>query len=292
MDEVKPLWMKCVVTAAEPLRGALALALTDCGADGFEELGETAVAAYYRPDAQEGVDLYLERYRADAGEPFTWEWSAIADEDWWESWKAYFHPFRASRRLWVRPSWEAAAPPEAGMETLVIDPGRAFGTGGHETTRLCLDFLDRLTAADPPASALDVGSGSGILTVALKLLGVPRVVALDVDPVASAVTKENLEANGVAQGADVVCGNLRGVGGSYPLVVANILYQVVMGLAPQLVERVAPGGALVIAGHLIPETQSAENLFAGLGMTVRERDELGPWGALVFEKPADAQASA
>jgi ribosomal protein L11 methyltransferase len=171
------------------------------------------------------------------------------------------------------------------MKTLVIDPGRAFGTGGHETTRLCLEFLDQCLEESPVDKVLDVGSGSGILTAAARLLGVPRVTALDIDPVAVEVTRENLRLNGVEDGTEVFCGNLFAVEGRYPLVVSNILYQILMGMAPELARRVLPGGRLILAGFLVQEAASAEALFTAQGLRVERRAEMGPWGAFVFRAP-------
>ncbi|TLN16754.1 50S ribosomal protein L11 methyltransferase, partial [bacterium] len=109
----------------------------ELGAGGVEE-GDETLAAYFRPEEKEKVALALEGFGAAHSLAVKVEWEEIASEDWWESWKKYFHPLEASKNLWICPTWEDAPPPRPEMAVLRIDPGRAFGTGGHETTRLCL----------------------------------------------------------------------------------------------------------------------------------------------------------
>lgn len=276
--EEKPAWVKCIVRSGDIARELLPLALIEWGAGGVEELGD-AVAAWFPPLRREDVDGRLATFPA-AGELLSWAWEPVPDEDWWESWKAYFHPLRVSSRLWLCPSWEVTEPPEAGMRTLLMDPGRAFGTGGHETTRLCLDVMDGEFAREPVGEFLDVGSGSGILTVGARLLGVERVVALDIDPIAAAATRENCLRNHVGENVRILCGDLRSLKGRYPFVTANILYQVILGLAPELKAHTAPGGRLLLSGFLDRETKGAEALFHRMGFSTLVRRTMGEWGAL------------
>jgi ribosomal protein L11 methyltransferase len=169
-----------------------------------------------------------------------------------------------------------------------LDPGRAFGTGTHETTRLCLALLDDAVGQSPPSAFLDVGCGSGILSIGARLLGVPRAVALDIDGLAAGATRENARANGVADGVRAVCGDLRCLRGTFPLAAANILYQILLGLAPALAARVAPGGLLVLSGLLVPEIPSAAAVYGSdrVGFEVLRRETLGEWGALVLRRAA------
>lgn len=283
-----PVWCKLEVSAAAPVLEALASLLVDWGSGGVvEEAG--GLAAYYAPDRREAVEADLARYAADLGTeggPVLWTWADVPDENWWESWKVYFKPARVSPRLAVCPTWEAGgwSPGDPAVRTVLMDPGRAFGTGTHETTRLCLKILDEEMAAEPAASLLDVGCGSGILSIAARLLGVPRAVALDVDPIAAGAARENAVANGVAEGTLVTCADLRAVRARFPLAVANILYQVLLGLAPALADRVDGGGRLVLSGMLTAELPSAEAVYGRLGFAVERRETLGEWGALVLRK--------
>jgi ribosomal protein L11 methyltransferase len=279
----EPQWLRLAVVASHPLREALGCLLIEWGAGGVVEERD-GVSVYFRPGDREGIDARLARYAADqAGpeEPVRWSWEHVG-KGWEDAWKAFFRPAQLSHRLAVCPSWESFSPPDPQVRVLRLDPGRAFGTGTHETTRLCLRLLDELIGASPPSAFLDVGCGSGILSIAALRLGVPRAVALDIDPLAAESTRENAAANGVGERLHAVCGDLRSLRGTYPLVAANILYQVLLGLAPLLTARVAPGGRLLLSGLLVHELPSAMAVYGALGMGELCRAQDGEWGALVL----------
>lgn len=280
-------WVKLSATCTEGVKEALGSYLVEWGAGGTAEVGN-ALEAYYRPAEREQVEVRLARYAADLAQPLAWAWTPVQEEDWWESWKTHFRPAQVSRRLAVCPSWEAGrwAPDDPGVRVIRMDPGRAFGTGTHETSRLCLRLLDECVDQEAAQSLLDVGCGTGILSLGACLLGVSQAVAMDVDPVAAATAKENADINGLADRVLVACADLRAVRGHYPLVVANILYQVLLGLAPALAERVAPGGRLLLSGMLCPEVASAAAVYGRYGLSVEREEAEGEWGALVFRKSA------
>lgn len=183
--------------------------------------------------------------------PLEGRWEAVADVDWSAAWKAGLDPVTVGA-VTVAPPW-AARPGD-----LVVDPGQAFGTGHHETTTACLEALQRLGAPGASVeglasgasrldcSVLDVGTGSGVLAIAAARLGAPAVVAVDTDPASVAASRRNAEANGVA--VDVRQGSVDVVGGRFELVLANLDTSTVTRLAAELVDRVAPGGALVVSG--------------------------------------------
>jgi ribosomal protein L11 methyltransferase len=169
--------------------------------------------------------------------------TAVADTDWVRATQAQFPPTRISDRLWIVPTWHEPPDPEAVVVRL--DPGVAFGTGTHPTTRLCLRWLD--ATLRPGASVLDYGCGSGILAIAAAKLGASRVVGSDIDPQALQAARANSEANAVR--ADYTQpDSLRA--GTWDVVLANILSNPLTLLAPALLARVAPGGALVLSGIL------------------------------------------
>ena len=209
----------------------------------------------------------------------------VREADWAEEWKRFYHPLRVGR-LVVQPSWEAAG--DLGPDDLVItlDPGRAFGTGQHGTTLLCLAALDRLVGAGDVV--LDVGTGSGILALAAARLGAGRVDALDTDPVAVAATRENATRNGVDANIDTREGSLGAAWpwsaearGRYDCVVMNITLVVVTELLPDAAAALRPGGSLIASGFLaeaVPEVESAA-LAAGLRDVVSEVD--GEWGVVI-----------
>lgn len=278
-----PIWWLVRVTASVEDREFLDLLLMERGAGGVIEEGEERVA-YFAPEAQAEVEAALTGFARDCLHPPSWRWERQEGESWRDAWKEHFRPVQLSSRLAVCPSWCEPPTYETGVEVLRLDPGRAFGTGTHETTRLCLGLLDRRLAEAPVSRCLDVGCGSGILSVAVARLGVARVVALDIDPQAAAATRENAARNDVEQKIVVLCGDLRAVASSYPLVVANILYQILLGLAPVLTARVAPGGVLVLSGLLEAELESAARVYGAHGLREQAREVDGEWGALLLER--------
>jgi ribosomal protein L11 methyltransferase len=158
----------------------------------------------------------------------------------------------------------------------------AFGTGAHPTTSLCLEALSDALAARPGAAVLDVGTGSGLLAIAARKLGAGRVAANDVDPVAVRVARENAAANGVA--LELVAGPVEDVAGPFEVVVANILANTLVELAPALAERLAPGGLLFLAGILTPQEEEVRSAYLAEGLARLpdlERRE-GEWSLLAL----------
>ncbi|GAB4283102.1 MAG: hypothetical protein Kow0092_38000 [Deferrisomatales bacterium] len=276
------VWMKLAVQADRAVREALALLLVEWGAAGTVEEGE-ALCAFFPPEAREDIHQRLLRYEADLGAPVAWRWTAEVGERWRDAWKAHFRPARLSSRVAVCPSWETWTENAPDLRVIRMDPGRAFGTGTHETTRLCVGLIDRVLAEGPRGPFLDVGCGSGILSVAALLLGARRAVALDIDPLAAAATRENARANGVGDRIRVLCGDLRSVQGAYPLVAANILFPVLLGLAPALARCLAPTpeARLVLSGVLALELDPLARAYRALGLEEAGRETLGEWGALL-----------
>jgi ribosomal protein L11 methyltransferase len=226
--------------------------------------------------AVQEIELRPERLRLVAGIPAASEaglvrtlfergwrpdaFDAIHD-GWLDAWRPFARPVRAGRVVvyppWEPPPWPdlVAADPCAEADIVVpIDPGRAFGQGSHATTRLVLTELDRRCAAERPAAVLDVGCGSGVLGVVAAVLGVPRVVAVDIDPEAIDATRANAATNGVSDRLIVSATPLGELPGErFPLVLANILAPVLIELAPAIAARVAPGGALLLSGVQRPQ---------------------------------------
>ncbi len=266
-------------TAAEEAEVALAL-----GGLAFERrdrstldkppVGRVGLVVYGEPDesAPARVGALL------AGANVAAEISAFVtdDESWRDSWKAWFKPRRIGRFVIV-PSWERYAP-EAGDVVLDLDPGRAFGTGGHASTRLCLALLDGLPA---PRRFLDVGCGCGVLGIACaKHHPSSSGVAIDVDPEAVAVTLENAGQNAVADRIAASTAPVASLAEAFDLVFANIQAEVLIDLAPSLAARVAPGGALLASGILVEQADAVAAAFAARGLALAAvRDEEG-WRAL------------
>jgi ribosomal protein L11 methyltransferase len=197
-------------------------------------------------------------------------------EDWTASWKQHFRPVRRGRVLVVAPWMREPAP--AGAVRVVIEPGLAFGTGDHPTTGMCLEALDVFLQREPGAAVLDVGTGSGILAIAARKLGAGLAVGTDNDPVALRVARENATVNGTV--IDLRSEIPEAV--EFDLVLANILSNTLVELAPRLVRAVAPGGRLVLSGILEAQTAEIEAAYRPLLKAGPSTVE-GEWVCLEFE---------
>lgn len=212
--------------------------------------------------------------------------ATVRSEDWSTSWKAHFKAVRVGRRLLIVPSWDDVTPLPDDI-VLRLDPGMAFGTGGHETTRLCLEMLERIMDEMPVLHApdvLDLGTGSGILAMAAVRLGAARVWAVDIDPQAVEVARENLAAEGLADSVEFSTTPLEALGGSYDVILANILAEELVRLAPHLAERLAPGGSLVLSGILAEKESLVRRGFANQPLAYVETARQGEWVALLYRK--------
>ena len=215
-------------------------------------------------------------------------WRALDAQLWEIDWREHFQPVVAGTSLVVVPPWNRA--PYPGRHRIVIHPGMAFGTGQHETTRSCLEALERLASRDV-AAALDVGTGTGVLAIALAKLGVRRVHAIDTDPQALDAARANVRRNRlgarVTFSAMPLGSETRERVGRYPLIVANIYVDALVALAPVFAERVVPGGALVTSGVLRSQQGRLRRAFARTRWIVRGVIRRGPWTTTIFERRDD-----
>jgi ribosomal protein L11 methyltransferase len=201
----------------------------------------------------------------------------VAEQNWVQLTQSQFDPIRVSDRLWIVPSWHESPDPAA--INLILDPGMAFGTGSHPTTRLCLEWLERHVTAD--SSLLDYGCGSGILAIAAARLGAGRVAGVDIDPQAVESARANAERNGVSA---LFADSAQPVAGEYDLVVANILSNPLRVLAPAICAHVRSGGKLALSGILREQAEEIIGIYAQwLPMTVADIRE--DWVCLSGMKP-------
>jgi ribosomal protein L11 methyltransferase len=287
-----------VEVAADEAEVAGAL-LFELGAQGVEERDATTLSrggSAGKVTLVAGFENHDDARRACDGLPPAWSprLEEIVGDAWRDEWKKHFEPFRICDGVVVRPPWRDYAP-EAGEQVIVLEPGRAFGTGLHETTSLVAEVLasvsDLLRGGSDASQAtvLDVGCGSGILAIVALALGARSARAIDVDPDAAAVTRENAERNGMSSRIVADETPVERVGGRYPVVLANIEATTLIALAPALLARVATGGVLVLSGVLAPEvapTQLEDLRRAYRTLSLVDVRKKGEWIALVMRAAA------
>ena len=207
---------------------------------------------------------------------------SVAAQDWEEMWKSHFQPLRVGERLVIRPPWREYAHKQGDL-VLTLDPGMAFGTGYHPTTQMCLELMEPLVG--PGLRVLDLGAGSGVLTLAAVALGADSVLALDTDPIAVRVGRRNLRANRAGRRARMARGTLPlddAVG--FHLAVANISANVLIGLADELARCLLPGGTLIASGVLDERAADVRSRLEGAGLRLVEERRSEDWVAMRLER--------
>lgn len=202
----------------------------------------------------------------------------VEEEDWATAWKQYYKPVRIGQRVIVKPSWENVDAPE-GVVVVELDPGMAFGTGTHPTTMMCLEYLELTELRDK--RVLDMGCGSGILSIAAAKLGAREVVALDYDPVAVDVAKKNVEHNRVNDKVFVGESNLFSkASGTFDIIVANIIARVIIEAIPDVHKYLNPGGLFLASGIIREKQDAVEDALLRYGFEVSACKTEGEWVAL------------
>ncbi len=293
-------------------------------------LGVARVALQHPPEAPEQRQLLawlpesdwpadqrkeLERALAPLGEPFDLalppiHWQRQADEDWSLSWKSHWRPDPVGERLLVLPAWLEVPPEQAGRLVIRIDPGSAFGTGSHPTTRLCLEALEALAeeralsgrgAGLEGLRVADLGCGSGILGLAALRLGAASVAAVDTDPLAERATRENAALNGLGPSPTapdapsslaVTTGSAEALvalleGRPADLLLCNILAPVIEALIPWFKHLLSPGGVGLLSGLLVDQAPGLERDLAAAGWRVEGRVEQDRWALLRIRSASD-----
>ena len=250
------------------------------------EAGRTCVVALCQPDQAQSLLDAVDQALADARaagtavDPVTIRKREAHEDEWRDVWKQFFRATRVGRRFTVRPSWDAGQAP-AGEFVIDLDPGMAFGTGAHPSTRLVIALAEGLREERASLNRiLDLGCGSGILSmVAARLWPLASGLAVDNDPQASICAKENLQRNHVVS-FEVRTDTLAGVAGRFDLVMANIQADVLTGLAPEFPSRLAENGVIILSGLLLEQVEPLLAVFCDVGFTLDARADEGEWGAL------------
>lgn len=261
-----------------------------------KHMGWLWVRAYYSPERMEHLRQRLEVYLRELGRLFPQSEPPILDlrdlpsQDWAETWKQFFTPTFVTPTLLIRPSWDQNPPPK-GVETILLDPGMAFGTGKHPTTRLCIQALYEgvihLQNGAPPKNIfnlLDVGTGSGIIAMCAARMGVPRVLGIDIDPVAIQTAKKNVHLNRLERRVEISPERLESLLETFDVVVANLVTEILLEIKRYLVSRLNPRGYLIISGILRGQGSMVKREFLKEQLEFHSSYNDEEWCALVFQR--------
>lgn len=213
--------------------------------------------------------------------------SAVVDNQKWATvWQKYYHPLRVTNELTIVPQWEDYQPKQPQEKLLVLDPGMAFGTGTHPTTELMLQALEKVIRGGE--SVIDVGTGSGVLSIAAKQLGAGAVTAYDIDEVAVRSAKKNLALNPVAKDVKVgVNSLLDGIHTQVDLIVANILAEIIVPLVPQAFENLKPGGYFLTSGIIDDKASLVRQKLTTQGFIIDSETKMKDWHGIIAHKPSE-----
>jgi len=206
----------------------------------------------------------------------------IPDEEWADNWKKHWHPQKISEKIVICPSWETYSASE--HEIIInLDPGSAFGTGTHPTTRLCVQAIEKIIPEfeNIPIKMADIGTGSGILAVVGIKLGVESAVGIDNDPSVISVAKENAEKNSVSDKCNFYTGIASNISGEYELVTANILAHVLIETMPELVKLLKSGGKLVLSGIIASKSLEVQDCAVSHGLKITDVLCEDSWVAII-----------
>lgn len=252
--------------------------------------GRSTVNAFFHLEQESDRDEVLKRLEKELNELFALyeletpqpQYTVLADEDWATSWRQFFTPFAIIPGLVIKPSWEDYAP-SPDEQVIEMDPGMAFGTGQHASTKLALALIRSCFERGKPEKVLDVGTGTGILAMGAALFGAEQLIAIDNDPEAVRTAGENIAHNRLESRITVSGAGLAQVSGSFDLICANIIHDVLADMAPALARLLADNGSIVLAGILRGEQEeNIVRVYNGLGLTLQETGCEDEWVALLL----------
>ncbi|KYG32021.1 50S ribosomal protein L11 methyltransferase [Alkalihalobacillus trypoxylicola] len=206
----------------------------------------------------------------------------VKEEEWAHAWKKYYKPVKVSQTITIVPTWETYEPQPTEM-IIELDPGMAFGTGTHPTTVLCIQALERVLQGEE--KVIDVGTGSGVLSIAAAKLGAEKILGLDLDEVAVNSAKMNIELNQLSQSIQVEQNNLlEGIQGTYDVIVANILAEVIVKFTRDAAALLKTNGRFITSGIIKRKKQEVKDSLIEAGFVIEEVNEMDDWVAIVARK--------
>jgi ribosomal protein L11 methyltransferase len=270
------------VAVAEESRDAVTNKMSEMGCLGsFEKDGN--IIAYF-PDRydiialRDGLQLFRTTLRESGLTPeIFFDYVFLSERDWNESWKKRFLPTDVGERFSIVPPWEKSV---HGRLTLIIDPGMAFGTGHHETTKTCLVLMEKRSQDNKHKRFLDVGTGTGILSIGGSKLGYGYVVGVDTDPLAVDAAQRNVRLNGL-ESVEIRKGSIADVEGFFDVIVANLMSEVLIEIAPQISSHLSASGFVILSGMLIGQEEDVIAAMENAGLDPKDKFVDGRWVSLV-----------
>jgi len=275
-----------IIKIADPFRDTLIQRLTDEGCLGVIEKDET-ITAYFPETVEIGTitnDLLLIKALFDKShkvQNLSFSHKLIPEQDWNESWKKGFTPLDVGERFTILPPWEKR---HEGRLNLIIDPGMAFGTGHHETTRACLVLMEKYAGTGTKERFLDLGTGTGLLAIAASKLGYRHIVAIDTDPLAVDAARTNSVLNQI-DSLEIREGSIEIQNETYDFIAANIISGVLVQVAPALAAHLKPAGIAVLSGILGGQENEVIKAMVQAGLKLLEQYRDGKWVSLVLVSP-------
>lgn len=288
-------WIKLTVTTTNEASEAVINLLMENGAGGVEiddsDLSQVELATYFQaqaglvellPELEQKI-AQLREFGLDPGKG-TVELAELDDDSWADVWKKYYHPVRLTRYLTIVPSWESYTPETTDEKVIKLDPGRAFGTGTHPTTKLALQALE--TVVRGGETMIDVGTGSGVLSIAAKYFGVTQIAAYDVDAEAVKAAEENLALNGMQDAITVGANDLlAGIKTKVELITANILAEIIVPLIPQAYECLKQGGIFITSGIIADKKDLIVSELEAKGFVIDQILNMKDWYSIIAHMP-------
>ena len=283
-------WLEVCIETDPAVHDALSSFLFDLGCNGVvsEDFNDHTLKAYlpFREDLEDlkiRIHAYLEDLRDIFPEMSSSQidFNRIPDQDWGIRWRAFFHPVEISSQLLILPAWEPV-PERIPAHLIRIDPGPAFGTGQHATTKLCLRAMEKFRQRESgPWTMLDVGTGSGILAIYGEKLGAERVVAIDIDPDAVDWAAQNISLNGGSSVIELSTVPIDTLDAKFPLICANLILSEIMKLLPRFSRLLKPGGNLIVSGILVDQVNTVKDGLAQNGLVCLETLTLEEWACMI-----------
>lgn len=257
-------------------------------------IAQGAIVSAYYPNNQH-IDQQVNEIAAKVSEltafglnpgPAEINLTPVVNQDWQTAWEKYYHPVSVSRFMTIVPSWEDYQPKTAQEKIVRLDPGMAFGTGTHPTTRLSLQALEIVMQGGE--SILDVGTGSGVLSIAAKLMGAGEISAFDVDEIAVRSAEKNIQLNPAAKDIHVSANDLlKGIHKQVDIVVANILAEIIVPLVPQAFDNLKPNGYFLTSGIINDKFDLVLDAMTNQGFKIIETLKMKDWYGIIAQKPKD-----